>query len=92
MKKVMLIAAIAVASSFTLQAKEKYKIEIRVLDGKALFMPFAKKRVNNLLPEWVALSYVPFNSREQALDRIEMEKARERVNREYKKVTYIYIH
>jgi hypothetical protein len=90
MKKVMLIAAIVVAS-FTAQARERYKIEIRTLDGRAVYLPFTKERVHHLLPEWRPLSYVAFYTRQEALDRISIEKARVKANNEYKKVSYVYI-
>lgn len=89
MRKLLIMLILGVG--FTLQAKDKFRIEVRVYGDKTIYIPFVKKRSSKLIKEWVPLAHYQMLSKEEALAVIREEKARLNYIRNYSKAEYIKV-
>lgn len=89
MKKLLIMLILGVG--FTLQAKDKFRIEVRVYGDKTIYIPFVKKRFTGVLKEWVPLANYQMLTKEEALAVISEEKARLNYIRNYSKAKYIKV-
>ena len=85
------ILLVQLSTSFQTMAREKYRIEIKTLDGVTYYYPMALRRNGKLLKEWVYLTDSVYPTREAALDIVNRAKAIE-INYEISKnVQFLYI-
>lgn len=89
MKKLLIMLILSVG--FTLQAKDKFRIEVRVYGDRTIYIPFIKKRSIGVLKEWVPLANYQMLTKEEALASIFEEKSRLNYIRNYSKVKYIKV-
>ena len=95
MKQFKIIAVCVVLlplfTSYQTMARERYRIEIKTLDGVTCYYPMALRRNGKLLKEWVYLTDSVYPTREAALDIVNRAKAIE-INYEISKnVQFLYI-
>jgi len=89
MKKliVMLFLGVVISS----EARDKFRIEVRVYGDRTFYIPFVKKKASGVLKEWVPLANYQMSSKEEALAAISEEKTRLNYIRNYNKVEYIKV-
>ena len=95
MKQFKIIAVCVVLlplfTSYQTMAREKYRIEIKTLDGVTYYYPMVYRRNGKLLKEWVYLTDSIYPTREAALDIVNRAKAIETNYEISKNVQFLYI-
>jgi len=85
------ILLVQISTSFQTMAREKYRIEIKTLDGVTYYYPMALRRNGKLFKEWVYLTDNIYPTREAALDIVNRAKAIETNYEISKNVQFLYI-
>jgi hypothetical protein len=87
MKKLIVMFLLGIV--ITSDARDKFRIEVRVYGDRTIYIPFVKKKASGILKEWVPLANYQLLTKEQALAAISEEKTRLNYIRNYNKVKYI---
>ena len=87
----LLIVLLPLFTSYQTMAREKYRIEIKTLDGVTYYYPMALRRNGKLFKEWVYLTDNIYPTREAALDIVNRAKAIETNYEISKNVQFLYI-
>jgi len=78
--------------SFQTMAREKYRIEVRKIDGVVKYMPQTKRNVRDFMAkQWVNISNQPLATQTEAERFIIEQKEMEKLLFQNNKSTYIYI-
>lgn len=78
--------------SFQTMAREKYRIEVRKIDGVVRYMPQAKRDMPDfMVKQWVNISNQPLGTQTEAEKFIIEQKEMEKLLFQNNKSTYIYI-
>lgn len=86
------VGLLPLLSPFQTMAKDKYRIEVKKIDGVVKYIPQAKINVGYYyFKTWVDIHNTPLNSKDDALDLIKIARYEETLSISNNKSTYIYI-